>query len=115
MNLVKNKYIVAAIMAVGVLLMLFHFEGVPFSLIQMLVGLIIVLLVGEPMVEGLKEFGSSFGLSPHITGVISSLASNLPEGVMTYFMIMSRSSERWRYSPCSSPRRSTGSSWGSSW
>jgi Ca2+/Na+ antiporter len=89
MDLVKNKYIVAAIMAVGVLLMFFHVEGVPFSLVQMLVGLVIVVLVGEPMVEGLKEFGSSFGLSPHITGIISSLASNLPEGVMTFFMIMS--------------------------
>jgi len=55
----------------------------------MILGLVIVMLVGEPMVEGLKEFGTSFGLSPHVTGIISSLASNLPEGVMTYFMIMS--------------------------
>jgi Ca2+/Na+ antiporter len=89
MDLVKNKYIVAAIMAVGALLIFFHVEGVTFSVVQMLVGLIIVVLVGEPMVEGLKEFGSSFGLSPHVTGIISSLASNLPEGVMTFFMIMS--------------------------
>jgi Ca2+/Na+ antiporter len=89
MDLVKNKYIVVAIIAVGALLMIFHVEGVAFSVAQMLIGLVIVLLVGEPMVEGLKEFGTSFGLSPHVTGIISSLASNLPEGVMTYFMIMS--------------------------
>jgi Ca2+/Na+ antiporter len=88
-DLVKNKYIVAAIMAVGALLVVFHVEGIPFSVVQMLVGLVIVVLVGEPMIEGLKEFGTSFGLSPHVTGIISSLASNLPEGVMTFFMVMS--------------------------
>jgi Ca2+/Na+ antiporter len=89
MDLVRNKYIVATIMAVGILLVIFHVEGITFSAVQMLVGLIIVVLVGEPMVEGLKDFGTSFGLSPHVTGIISSLASNLPEGVMTFFMIMS--------------------------
>jgi Ca2+/Na+ antiporter len=89
MGLVKNKYIVFAIMAVGVLLVIVNVEGIPFSVVQMLAGLVIVVLVGEPMVEGLKEFGTSFGFSPHVTGIISSLASNLPEGVMTFFMIMS--------------------------
>jgi len=89
LELVKNKFIVGAILAVGALLVIFHLEGVPFSVVQMLVGLVIVVMVGEPMMEGLKEFGGSFGLSPHITGIISSLASNLPEGVMTLFMIMS--------------------------
>ena len=89
MDLVKNKYIVAAFMAAGALLVIINVEGIPFSVVQMLMGLVIVVLVGEPMVEGLKEFGSSFGLSPHVTGIISSLASNLPEGVMTFFMIMS--------------------------
>jgi len=89
LELVKNKIIVGAILTVGALLVIFHVEGVPFSVVQMLVGLVIVVMVGEPMVEGLKEFGGSFGLSPHVTGIISSLASNLPEGAMTLFMIMS--------------------------
>jgi hypothetical protein len=41
------------------------------------------------MVEGLKDFGLQMGFSPHVTGIISSLASNLPEGVMTGFMLFS--------------------------
>ncbi len=87
--MVKNKFIIIGILALGSILMLFHIEGIPYSITQMLVGLIIVVLVGEPMVEGLKEFGNSYGFSPHVTGIISSLASNLPEGMMTFFMIMS--------------------------
>jgi Ca2+/Na+ antiporter len=55
----------------------------------MILGLIIVVLTSEPMVEGLKVFGNEMGFSPHVTGIISSLASNLPEGMMTGLMVMS--------------------------
>jgi Ca2+/Na+ antiporter len=55
----------------------------------MVLGFVIVVIFSEPMIEGLKKFSQSTGLSPHITGVISSLASNLPEGVMTVFMVLS--------------------------
>jgi Ca2+/Na+ antiporter len=69
--------------------MLFGPEGVVISVLSLLIGFVIVILTSEPMIEGLKEFSLSTGLSPHITGLISSLASNLPEGVMTAFMIFS--------------------------
>ena len=64
-------------------------ESLPFSVVSMAVGLVIVIMVGEPMVEGLKELGRHTGISDHIIGIMSSLASNLPEAVMTLFMIAS--------------------------
>jgi len=63
--------------------------SLPFSVVSMAVGLVIVIMVGEPMVEGLKELGRNAGISDHIIGIMSSLASNLPEAVMTLFMIAS--------------------------
>ncbi|MGD2142577.1 MAG: hypothetical protein PVH79_03745 [Candidatus Bathyarchaeota archaeon] len=89
MHVLKNPILVGLIMLVGAAMVLLHFEGITYSIISMLVGLVIVVLVGEPMVEGLEEFSIRFGLSAHVTGIISSLASNLPEGVMTAFMILS--------------------------
>ena len=64
-------------------------DNMVFSIVSMLIGLIIVILVGEPMVEGLRAFSLSTGISPHITGILSSMASNLPEAIMTLFMIFS--------------------------
>ncbi|MCW4050306.1 MAG: hypothetical protein NWE89_11295, partial [Candidatus Bathyarchaeota archaeon] len=52
-------------------------------------GLVIIVLIGEPRVEGLQEFSEFTGLSSHVTGILSSLASNLPEAIMTMFMIFS--------------------------
>ena len=84
-----NKYVVGAVLVVGLLLVLFGPEGVAFSVVGLVLGLAIVVLTSEPMVEGLKDFGLQMGFSPHVTGIISSLASNLPEGVMTGFMLFS--------------------------
>jgi Ca2+/Na+ antiporter len=55
----------------------------------MIIGLVIVIIIGEPMVEGLQEFSEYTGLSSHVTGILSSLTSNLPEMIMTMFMIFS--------------------------
>jgi Ca2+/Na+ antiporter len=84
-----NKYVVGAVLVVGLILVLFSPEGVAFSAVGLILGLAIVVLTSEPMVEGLKDFGLQMGFSPHVTGIISSLASNLPEGVMTGFMLFS--------------------------
>jgi hypothetical protein len=86
---VKNKVVTVALLCLGAILVVLSPEGVPFSVLAMVVGLVIVVLIGEPMVEGLNEFGAYAGLSAHVTGIISSLASNLPEAVMTGFMILS--------------------------
>jgi Ca2+/Na+ antiporter len=85
----KNKLVTVALLSAGAILAVLGPEGVPFSVLSLLLGLVIVVLIGEPMVEGLKEFSIQTGLSAHVTGIISSLASNLPEAVMTGFMILS--------------------------
>lgn len=85
----RNQIIIVTALIAGIFLMSFSPEGVIFSVLSLIIGFIIVILTSEPMIEGLKEFSLSTGLSPHITGIISSLASNLPEGVMTVFMVFS--------------------------
>lgn len=85
----QNKYLVGITLLVGVALIILRPQGISFSLIALALGFGIVFLTSEPMVEGLKDFGVQTRLSPHITGVLSSMASNLPEAVMTGFMIMS--------------------------
>ena len=78
-----------SVLAFGLALYLLGPETLPFSILGMLVGLVIVVMIGEPMVEGLQEFSEYTGLSSHVTGILSSLTSNLPEMIMTMFMIYS--------------------------
>jgi len=89
MSYMKNRLLVGAVLISGVALMLLGPESVPYSIVSLVIGLAIVVLTSEPMVEGLREFGTEMGFSPHVTGIISSLASNLPEGVMAAFMVLS--------------------------
>jgi len=84
-----NKYLVGLSLLAGIVIIVMKPHGVSYSILALALGFGIVVLTSEPMVEGLKDFGAQTGLSPHITGVLSSMASNLPEGVMTGFMIMS--------------------------
>ncbi|MFA9496202.1 MAG: sodium:calcium antiporter [Candidatus Bathyarchaeota archaeon] len=82
------KYTVS-VLAFGLALYLLGPETLPFSVLGMIIGLVIVIIIGEPMVEGLQEFSEYTGLSSHVTGILSSLTSNLPEMIMTMFMIFS--------------------------
>ncbi|MBD3205525.1 hypothetical protein GF319_04160 [Candidatus Bathyarchaeota archaeon] len=84
-----QSYFKVIAMIVGLAVYLLGPENLGFSVISMLLGLTIVILVGEPMVEGLRAFSHQTGISSHITGILSSIASNLPEGVMTMLMILS--------------------------
>ena len=84
-----NKYLVGAALTVGLVMIVFSPEGIAYSAAALILGLVIVVMTSEPMVEGLRDFGLQMGFSPHVTGIISSLASNLPEGVMTGFMVFS--------------------------
>jgi Ca2+/Na+ antiporter len=86
---VKSPVLVGLVLAVGAVMVVLHVEGIAFSVVSLLLGFLVVILVSEPMVEGLREFSVETGLSPHVTGIVSSLASNLPEGVMTLFMVLS--------------------------
>jgi len=84
-----NKYLAGAVLAVGLIMVVLSPEGIAYSAVALILGLAIVVMTSEPMVEGLRDFGLQMGFSPHVTGIISSLASNLPEGVMTGFMVFS--------------------------
>jgi cation:H+ antiporter len=85
----RDQTVILIALALGAGIYLLVPMSLPFSAVSMAVGLAIVLLVGEPMVEGLKELGRRTGVSDHIVGIASSIASNLPEAVMTLFMIAS--------------------------
>ena len=85
----RNQLVIGIVLIAGLFLILFGPEGVVFSVLSLSIDFIIVILTSEPIIEGLKELSISTGLSPHITGLISSLASNLPEVLMTAFMIFS--------------------------
>jgi len=85
----QNKYLVGLSLLAGLAIIVLKPHGISYSIAALALGFGIVVLTSEPMVEGLKDFGAQTGLSPHITGVLSSMASNLPEGDMTGFMIMS--------------------------
>ena len=88
MFVLNVKYTVS-VLAFGLALYLLGPETLPFSVLGMIIGLVIVIIIGEPMVEGLQEFSEYTGLSSHVTGILSSLTSNLPEMIMTMFMIFS--------------------------
>ena len=88
MVVLNVKYTVS-VLAFGFALYLLGPETLPFSVLGMILGLAIVIIIGEPMVEGLQEFSEYTGLSSHVTGILSSLTSNLPEMIMTMFMIFS--------------------------
>jgi Ca2+/Na+ antiporter len=89
MNFLKNRITMGIVLLTGIFLIFIGAENIPIAVIEMVLGFLIVVIVSEPMIEGLKNFSQATGFSPHITGVISSLASNLPEGVMTVFMVLS--------------------------
>jgi len=59
------------------------------SVAALVLGLLLVFLSSDPVVEGFKGLSLHTGLSEYITGIISSLASNLPEAVLAVFMAFS--------------------------
>ena len=62
----------------------------PFILILfMLIGLGIAILASEKAVGGMEILGKKLGLTPYVSGVLSSLASNTPELAIGAFAILS--------------------------
>lgn len=53
----KRSIPVGVMLFLGTVLVFLSPEGLPFSILSLMVGLVIVFLIGDPMVEGLKEFG----------------------------------------------------------
>ena len=60
----------------------------PFLIGFMIIGLVIAILASEKAVEGVDVFGKKLGLTPYVSGVLSSLASNSPELVIGGFAIL---------------------------
>ncbi len=60
----------------------------PFLIGFMIIGLLIAILASEKAVEGVAVLGKKLGLTPYVSGVLSSLASNSPELVIGGFAIL---------------------------
>ncbi len=73
----------------GILLAITRQENIAFSIAAFLLGLLLVVLTSEPVIKGFKGFSEYTGLSEYMVGVISSLASNLPETILAIFMAFS--------------------------
>ena len=60
----------------------------PFLIGFIILGLLIAILASEKAVEGVSILGKKLGLTPYVSGVLSSLASNSPELVIGGFAIL---------------------------
>lgn len=66
-----------------------NLEAPPVLLLGLSLGLVLVFLSSDPLVEGFRGFSEYTGLSEYVAGTVSSLASNLPEAVLAVFMAFS--------------------------
>jgi len=58
-------------------------------LVCLIIGLTLLFLCNEPTIIGFESLGIRLGLSEHMVGLVSSIASNLPEAVLAIFMVLS--------------------------
>ena len=85
----KRVYSLVLLIIIGIVITLVKERSLFFSIISLLAGFILVLAASEVAVEGFKGFSEYTGLSEYVTGIVSSLASNLPEAVLALFMVFS--------------------------
>lgn len=64
-----------------------------FLILAMLLGLVIAIVSSEKAVHGVDILGKKLKLSPYVAGVLSSLASNLPELVIGIFAVLAGKTE----------------------
>ena len=78
--------------AFGILIIIFWLTremlSTPFLIAFIIIGLIIAILASEKAIEGIDVLGKKLGLTPYVSGVLSSLASNSPELVIGGFAIL---------------------------
>lgn len=82
-------YSLIALMIISAVMILVEEESLSFSIASLFIGFILVLIASEVAVEGFKGFSGYMGLSEYVAGIVSSLASNLPEAVLSLFMVFS--------------------------
>jgi len=85
----RREFGVILLTIVGFALIVSGHVDLLFALLAISVGLALVFLASEMVVEGFKGFSEYTGFTEYMTGIISSLASNLPETVLAIFMIFS--------------------------
>ena len=85
----RNRIATLLLLVVGVALYLYGHVGLTVAIVSLVIGLTIIVMTSDPLVEGLEEFSTATGIGAHVTGILSSLASNLPEAAMSLFMIFS--------------------------
>ena len=84
----RRESILIILILLGASILLYGGDA-PLTMASLLLGLLLVFLSSEPVVEGFRGMSLHTGLSEYLTGVISSLASNLPEAVLAVFMALS--------------------------
>ncbi|MHA2247024.1 MAG: hypothetical protein ACXADY_18920 [Candidatus Hodarchaeales archaeon] len=87
---IRDRIIFSVFAILIVVFGFFKSEFDPFLLILfMLIGLSIAILASEKAVGGMEILGKKLGLTPYVSGVLSSLASNTPELAIGAFAILS--------------------------
>jgi len=83
-----TRHLVAAValVAAAAFMSVYEYPADAYYLAMGAVGLAAVSLVSDYAVEGVKGLAARLGVSDYVGGVISSLASNLPEAVLALFM-----------------------------
>ena len=90
MKFANRDKIIFSVFAVLIVFFWIFKESMPtFQLVAfMILGLVIAIMASEKAVEGIDVFGKKLGLTPYVSGVFSSLASNSPELVIGGFAIL---------------------------
>ena len=84
----RDRIIFSVFAILITIFLIFRKDLDPFLLILfILIGLTIAILASEKAVGGIEILGKKLGLTPYVSGVLSSLASNTPELAIGAFAI----------------------------
>ncbi len=86
MRIDRHMAAALALVAAAAFMAVYEVPSDAYYLLMGAVGLAAVSLVNDYAVEGVKGLAARLGVSDYVGGVISSLASNLPEAVLALFM-----------------------------
>ncbi|MFX1297943.1 MAG: hypothetical protein ACFFD2_24230 [Promethearchaeota archaeon] len=90
MHFTNRDRVIFSIFALSIVIFAFFKESFdPLLLVVfMALGLILAILASEKAVIGMEMLGKKLGLTPYVSGMLSSLASNSPELVIGFFAII---------------------------
>ena len=85
----KRLLKISILIAIGITLIILGCKDFVLSLSSFFIGLLLVSLASDPAIEGFKGLSKYLKISEYVVGIISSLASNLPEAILAIFMVLS--------------------------